>query len=360
MTTMTLIAGENDHGRRLDRILRKVLSDCPLPLIHRLLRKGLILVNGKPAAAQTRVLKGSKISIPRLSAGKIVKKSIKIDKPQISAPVTAQAAAPPKIPQQKLETPQKRPDTPLKKPEKPIKPVKPERQNTPPALSVRFYHPPEILWQDSRLIAFNKPKGLAVHGQVSLDRMVQAFLINKLPPSLSFKPGPLHRLDKPSSGIVVFSASLEGANIFSDLMKEQKIKKTYIAIVEGSLEGKHFWTNYLVRDKEKKKTFVVEDEGEDRKGKIAITMVKPLAVSHINDKPYTLIEAEIETGRTHQIRAQSGFYGHPLAGDRKYGGSAFTGGFYLHAWKLEFLDNKIEAPLPPEFQKLVTDVFGYI
>jgi len=342
---MTLLTGENDHGRRLDRILRKALPECPLPLIHKLLRKGHILVNGKPAGAQTRVLKGSKINIPRLSAGKIAKKSIKIDTPKIKKP----SHAPSK--------------TPKKEPEKPLKSIKSNR----PALSVRFYHPPEILWQDSGLIAFNKPSGLAVHGQVSLDRMVQAFLINKLPPSLSFKPGPLHRLDKPSSGIVVFSSSLEGANFFSNLMKEQKIKKTYIAIVEGTVANKHFWTDYLIRDKEKKKSFIVKNDEqgtEDKIGKIAITMVKPLAAAQIKDKPYTLIEAEIETGRTHQIRTQSSFHGHPLAGDIKYGGHAFTGGFYLHSWKMEFTlpENKvvkIEAPLPAEFQKLVSKVFGF-
>jgi len=303
---MTLIAGVNDHGRRLDRILRKTLPDCPLPLIHKLLRKKLVLVNNKPATPQTRVLKGSIIKIPRLSAGKIAKKTIKIDTP------------------------------------------------------ARFFHTPEVLWQTDGLIAFNKSAGLAVHGPASLDRMVQAYLVDKLPPSLSFKPGPLHRLDKPSSGIVIFSTSLDGANLFSNLMKEHKIKKTYKAIVEGTVDGKHSWTDYLFRDKEKKKSFITEND----KGKIAITMVVPLAAAVFMGKPYTLIEAEIETGRTHQIRAQSSFHGHPLAGDRKYSGHVFKGGFYLHAYKMEFIiDNvthKIECPLPVEFQGVVDMVFGGI
>lgn len=329
---MELLTGINDHGRRLDRILRKALPECPLPLIHRLIRKGLILVNGRPAGAQTRVAKGSRIHIPRLASKKIAKKEV--IKPKLCASV------------------------PL------CEDIKKEKK-----LNVRFYRPPDVLWQNQNigLLAFNKPAGLAVHGQVSLDRMVQAYLTNKIPASLSFKPGPLHRLDKPTSGIVMFSSSLEGANLFSSLMKEQKVKKTYMAIVEGAIKDKRFLTNYLVRDKEKKKSFITENEGRDKKGKIAITMIVPLATAKIKDKTYTLIEAEIETGRTHQIRAQAAYYGYPLAGDRKYGGNNFSNNpdssFFLHAWKMEFPINneqiKIEAPLPSLFKKIVTQYFKY-
>ena len=365
---MTLIAGVNDHGRRLDRVLRKALPKCPLPFIHKLLRKKAILVNGKPATPQTRIVKGSIIKIPRLSPIKRVNLPNQIDIPiqqpvQPQPPSTPPQALPPQPTAQPLPQPTPQPtQTPQPIPQPPTPqvppPQAPQPQKAPAPLSVKFFHPPEVLWQTDGLIAFNKPSGLAVHGPTSLDRMVQAYLVNKLPPSLSFKPGPLHRLDKPSSGIVVFSTSLEGANLFSNLMKEQKIKKSYKAIVEGTMNEKHFWTEYLFRDKEKKKTFVTETD----KGKIAITMAVPLATSIFNGKPYTLIEAEIETGRTHQIRAQSSFHGHPLAQDRKYGGHAFKGGLYLHACKMEFvIDNVthiIECPLPKEFQGVVDSVFG--
>jgi 23S rRNA pseudouridine955/2504/2580 synthase len=345
------------------------------------LRKGFILVNGKPAEAQTRVAKGSKISVPRLTTSKITKKSIKIDTPQPpvqqpSLKLKQKLPSPVQQPSPAKPPPPIQPPPPVQEP--PVVQQPPEIQQSPPVqpeqpkekkrgspLYVRFFHPPEILWQDSGLIAFNKPAGLAVHGHTSLDRMVKAYLINKLPPSLSFKPGPLHRLDKPSSGIVVFSTSLEGANIFSNLMKEKKIKKTYMAIVEGALDSKHFWTDFLVRNKEEKKSYIIKDEEKeikDKKGKIAITMAMPLAVAKIKDKLFTLVEAEIETGRTHQIRAQSSFHGHPLAGDKKYGGGSFRGGFYLHSCRMEFtIDNvkhKIECPLPLEFQKLVDTMFA--
>jgi len=283
---MELITGENDKGRRLDRILRKALPDCPLPLIHRLLRQGRVLVNGKPAKAQDRLDSGDVVSFPPLK----------------DAPKTA------------------------------------------PAL--RRFPPPQIIWQGSGLLAVNKPCGLAVHGSASLDEMVRSFLAEKMPPSLSFKPGPLHRLDKPSSGIVVFSTSLEGARLFSSLLKERKVRKTYLAIVEGAVKNEEIWEDELVRDREMKKTFIPPSDSSA--GKNAVTKIKPLA----NEGGYSLILAEIATGRTHQIRAQAASHGYPLAGDKKYGGSG-KGGFFLHAWKLEFLENSIEAPLPQAFSEKI-------
>jgi len=281
---MELITGENDKGRRLDRILRKALACYPLPLIHRLLRQKKVLVNGKPGKANDRIDCGVKISIDLLTA------------PSLE---NTQMRAPP----------------------------------------VRQFPPPEILWQGLGLLAVNKPAGLAVHGDASLDDMVRFYLEEKLPVSLSFKPGPLHRLDKPSSGIVVFSTSIEGARFFSSLLRERKVRKTYLAVVEGNLKGEEIWQDELIRDKEKKKTFVSHVTVG---GKTAVTKVTPLAA----DGNYTLIKAEISTGRTHQIRAQAAYHGYPLAGDKKYGGKEFgkKRGFFLHAWKLEFMEYAITAP----------------
>jgi len=291
LITVELTAGENDKGRRLDRILRKALPDHPLPLLHRLLRQGQVLVNGKPAKAQYRLNDGDKIRIPLI---KEVKKP-----PVLSRPL--------------------------------------------PSL--------DILWQGLGLLAVNKPAGLSVHGKNSLDTMVRSFLVEKLPPSLSFKPGPLHRLDKPSSGIVVFSASIEGARLFSSILQQRKARKTYLAIVEGRVEKEEIWEDILVRDKDKKKTFVSNKNTKD--GKDAVTAVKPLSVSG----GYSLITAEIATGRTHQIRAQAASRGHPLLGDRKYG-SKRAESFFLHAWKMEFSDIYIEAPLPDEFCRKIEELFG--
>ena len=302
-TGMELRTGENDSGRRLDRVLRKALQNHPLPLLYRLLRQGLVLVNGKPAKAQDRVTAGALISIPSLEN-------------RVSSPAPPPAG--------------------------------------------RLQKPPDILWQGSGLLAVNKPSGLSVHGPDSLDTIVRSYLADTLPASLSFKPGPLHRLDKPTSGVIVFSTSIEGARNFSRLMLEQKILKTYLALVEGRIEKEEIWQDELVRDKNLKKTFVAAplSGGEKNNAKAALTRVRPCAANG----SYTLVTAEISTGRTHQIRAQAGAHGHPLAGDRKYGGHVLhTGqdrtGFFLHAWKLELPDISIEAPLPPAFRKLIAAMF---
>jgi 23S rRNA pseudouridine955/2504/2580 synthase len=161
--------------------------------------------------------------------------------------------------------------------------------------------------------------------------MAGAYLGPRLPPSLSFKPGPLHRLDKPTSGVIVFSAALEGARIFSALLREGRLKKYYLALVEGRLRGPEFWEDPLAR------------EGE--RPRIARTRVRPLA--ELGGR--TLILAELLTGRTHQIRAQAAARGHPLEGDLRYGGSPGNGGPWLHAWKLELGEGArlFPGPVPP-------------
>jgi 23S rRNA-/tRNA-specific pseudouridylate synthase len=97
--------------------------------------------------------------------------------------------------------------------------------------------------------------------------------------------------------------------------------------------------------------------------KTAITTVRPIATNAC----YSLVLAEIATGRTHQIRAQAAAHGHPLAGDLKYGGHILPAewngqrrcrGFFLHAWKLGLQEHTFTAPLPDDFRERITALFG--
>jgi 23S rRNA pseudouridine955/2504/2580 synthase len=324
-----LKTGPDDTGRRLDRILRKSLPDYSLSLIHRLLRQGKVTVNGVLAYPDDRIRAISLIHIEAkieafvnhkksgVNANNVNCRSGRVSKSSI--PVNYRSG----------------------------------RVNEcayPAAL-------PEILWRGSGIIIFNKPPGLASHGKDSLDTLVKNWLADKIPPSLSFKPGPLHRLDRPSSGLIAFSESLEGARWFSRLLRERKLTKTYLAIVEGKITGDEFWQDELARDKSIKKTFIAH---ETDKPQNALTTIKPLA----SNNSFTLIEARIITGRTHQIRAQAALHGHPLAGDKKYGALPFSGGFCLHAWKMD-PDEKIDgfphpltAPLPKEFFSRINILFA--
>ena len=311
--SITLTAAGDDDGRRLDRILRKALRDLPLSAIHRLLRKGTVLVDGKTASADTRIGTGQIITIPEYNHGVTRRKEEKSNQNSV------------KLRGEKFEL-------------------------------------PEILYEGEGLLILNKPAGLAVHGRGSLEDMVLDYLKPKLPPSLSFRPGPLHRLDKPSSGAIVFSTNLRGARFFSALMRQRKIKKSYLALVEGVIKKDEVWQDELARDQDLKKTFTNDSKGRLREGetKTALTRVSPLAGnSACLQAGSTLILAEIETGRTHQIRAQAAARGHPLLGDKKYGGKPFPGGggFLLHAWRMECnywapVPCLIEAPLPDDFRRL--------
>ncbi|GHU65765.1 RNA pseudouridine synthase [Spirochaetia bacterium] len=319
----SLIAAADDDGRRLDRILRKALPHLPLSALHKLLRKGRVLVNGKKARPETRVNSGETISIEGFAMEDTAEGENKPNPPQTAIQPPAIRAAIPKL---------------------------------------------DILYENEGLLILNKPAGLAAHGENSLEEQVLSYLMPKIPPSLSFKPGPLHRLDKPSSGIITFSTSLEGARNFSALIRERKIKKLYIAIVDGSISEKSLtWEDDLVRDKDEKKTYIAGDDA--KKSQRALTLITPLGFA----QNHTLILAEIETGRTHQIRAQAAAHGHPLSGDKKYGGRAFPGsrgcGFFLHAWILEFREirenpkdirglQKIQAPLPENFCNKISELFG--
>jgi 23S rRNA pseudouridine955/2504/2580 synthase len=318
-----LTAGKDDDGRRLDRIVRKALPDLSLSLIHRLFRKKKVLVNGQISGQDTRIQQGTLIKINvyvNQQYKQVNNESVNISKQQVNK----------------------------------------RNQHVKKLLEL-----PQILWHGSGIIVFNKPQGLSTHGPNSLDTLVNAWLERALPRSLSFKPGPLHRLDKPTSGIIVFSENLEGARWFSDLLRKRKLEKTYIAVVEGRIDKEEAWHDVLTHDVNLKKSYV-NTKDYPQTAKEALTTVKPIA----SNGEYSLIEAKIKTGRRHQIRAQAAFHEHPLAGDIKYGSTPqkqlSEKCFFLHAWKLKFntedvpegFPGLITAPLPQAFQSQIETLFG--
>jgi 23S rRNA pseudouridine955/2504/2580 synthase len=336
-----LTAAKDDDGRRLDRIIRKALPDYPLSLIHRLLRQKKILVDNEPATPNHRIKQGMVIRI----IAPANHNNTQVNPDFVNHEKTTVNKKNPR-----LQTPNPKPQTLTPGPQPPI----------------------PILWQGSGIIVFNKPRGLSTHGSVSLDSIVNARLAEEgaLPCSLSFRPGPLHRLDKPTSGAIAFSQTLEGARLFSALLREHKLEKIYIAIIEGRIEDEESWQDDLAHDKKMRKSFVkthppVPSPQSLVPIKEALTAVKTLAS---NDR-YSLIEAKIKTGRHHHIRAQACSHGHPLAGDIKYGGHTLPGQsrggeFFLHAWKIKFNESpdgfpqEITAPLPEAFQAQIETLFG--
>jgi 23S rRNA pseudouridine955/2504/2580 synthase len=302
MTNFTLTIGQNDHDRRIDRILRKAFKDFPLSFIHRLIRKKQVYLNNIPVKMDTRVQQGDILSI----------------KGSIQLPETAEKAE-----------------------------------------SVMYLPKPDILYESSDLLMVNKAAGIDVHGEESLEMLVQAYLRGILPASVSFKPGPLHRLDKPTSGIIAFSKSLDGARRFSEALQAGRIKKYYLALMDGMINHGEVWEDVLYRDKDMQKTLMTDSSSGI--GQKAVMKIQPLMTS----SRYTLAFIELETGRTHQIRAQGFIHHHPLAGDKKYGGSFLSGGFFLHAWKIAIpkdiapdLPPLMIAPIPSNRTSMLLSIFG--
>ena len=315
---VSLTIGADDDGRRLDRLLRKHLAALPLSAIHRLLRTGRILVDGKRASAADRLRSGSILTLPDAAA------AASVDRGTAPSPQLAES----------------------------------------PIGAVPLTHI-QIVWEDEDLLVVSKDAGVLVHGEESLEQAVLERLRGRLEPSLSFRPGPLHRLDRGTSGLVTFSVSIRGARAFSEALRSRKIRKRYLAILEGELSGIEEWADELVRDGDAKTTRVVTREAAAGGSAGATKTATTRAMSLAKEGGRTLALVEIGTGRTHQIRSQAASRGHPLLGDVKYGGAYADGGFFLHAYELAVppgnglnLPPLLIAPTPPRFLCRVADLFG--
>lgn len=291
-------AGKDDDGRRFDRILRIFLSDKGLPEIYKLVRKGLVKLNNKRAKPEIHINAGDLISI----AAFLLENNDNDEKTETSS----------------------------------AKPVD-----------------LDIVFENQHLLIINKPYGRSVHGsdENSLDKAVLSYYESKKAgnkDSLSFRPGPLHRLDKNTTGLLVFSMSIEGARWFCDGIKNHTIHKKYFGLAEGGFTGKEIWQDKL-SDSENTTQEGFFTVKADENGLDAYTEVRALANGKYKGMPVTLCEYSIKTGRKHQIRAQSFIHGHPLLGDSAYGSKLNCEGkrdFYLQAFELDFPENN-PLELPP-------------
>lgn len=336
MKEMVLEVRKNDEGRRLDRVVRIALPDMPLSAIFRALRKGGILVNGEPGSPDYRCRAGDRI----------VCRGIDVDSRKIAGTRGKTRAD--------------------------------ANPGTGAVSDLRAL----VLDETPDLLFVNKPMGMLVHGgDDSLDSLVKSYLEPKLEPSLAFAPGPLHRLDRNTSGVIVFSKSYAGAREFSAAMRAHKVAKTYLAVLEGSLETSEQWNDILSRDETNKTSGRADASGQ--RGRAAPTQPKPLALPNRqvqSGRSFQMAESTVipircgsgktlalfrlQTGRTHQIRAQSSLRGHPLTGDIKYGAMRTSFPYYLHALKMELHFDTLQgcpravlAPLPDYFLKIVMRLF---
>ena len=216
-------------------------------------------------------------------------------------------------------------------------------------VKVMFTHPPyenllepekiefEIIFEDKDVLVVNKPPNLVVHpghGNYT-GTLLNGVLyhVNELPENSSGRPGLVHRIDKDTSGLLVVAKTEIAMRNLSEQFFSKQTERKYIALTWGSFtENQGSVDNYLSRDKKNRMIMsVTEDENY---GKRAITHYKVL-----QDFNYvSLIECQLETGRTHQIRAHMKYLGNPIFNDERYGGNKIIKGTIFTKYK-QFVEN---------------------
>jgi 23S rRNA pseudouridine1911/1915/1917 synthase len=175
----------------------------------------------------------------------------------------------------------------------------------------------DILYEDNHLIALNKRAGDLVQGDKTGDKplpdLIKAYIKDKYNKPGNVFCGVIHRLDRPTTGIVLFARTSKGLERMNAAFKNRETKKQYWALVEGKLEDGRDLQHYLKKSSKTNKSTVFKRP--EPEAKEALLSFKVL---NTGDR-YSLVEIDLHTGRHHQIRAQFSAIGHPVKGDVKYG-----------------------------------------
>ncbi len=319
-----IIVGPNDEERRLDRFLRKYYSKAPLSLIYKMIRKD-VKVNGKRRSRDYMLQAGEEITV-YLS------------------------------PEQEQELRRVAP-----------KVTKAKRQF-------------QVAYEDQRVLIVNKPYGLLTHGDShekknTLVNQVEAYLLEKgeYDPQgeQTFRPACVNRLDRNTSGLVIFGKTAEALREMAAWMGDKEaVRKDYLTLVVGRVQEPMNLQGHMVRDEATNTSRQIQ-AGQDSTSKYMESFVQPLAYAP-GDPGFSLVQVRLLTGRTHQIRLQLAESGHPLVGDPKYGHAAINGrmkeeqGLHaqlLHCYRFTFQKGSLKGttvtgPMPPYFQKVGQALFG--
>lgn len=296
-------------GQRLDNWLIGQLKGAPRSLVYRLLRTGQVRVNGRRAKPDQRLSGGDEVRLPpvRLAEGE-------------------RTAAPP---QRQLDR-----------------------------IAAAIVH------EDERLLALDKPSGIAAHGGSGVSHGAIE-LMRALRPNATLEL--VHRLDRDTSGILLIAKTRAALSQLQRLMREGGMDKTYLALLVGRLSGERFRVDVPLEKSRLQGGERMVRVGEGGKDSLSDFRVLERRGGH------TLAEVRIGTGRTHQIRVHAAHLGHPVAGDDKYGDrdanrrlrdKAGLKRMFLHAAALGFaLDEGqrpylISAPLPAELSGVLDALSG--
>ncbi len=303
------------EGQRLDNFLLRHLKGVPRSLIYRLVRKGAVRVNGRRAKVEMRVTGGDEVRIPVL------------DRPE-SAGDGARVVH---VPEGMLRT---------------------LRQ--------------AIIHEDADYLVLDKPSGVAVHGGSGLAYgVIEAMRL--LRPGTALELG--HRLDRDTSGCLVLTKSRRGLRAFHEALRAGQVEKRYLALVAGAWAGPPRRCELpIAQDRDatgRRQMRVVQGHAEADSGdtaRRATSLFTPIE----SYAGFTLMEVDIGTGRTHQIRVHGRALGHPVAGDHDYGDPEANRlvrrlglkRMFLHAQAIRFPDWQrdpllFSAPLPADLEQVL-------
>lgn len=287
-----VLIDKNENEQRLDRFLKKYLSKATHGFIYKMIRKKNIKINNKRAKPETTIFEGDTIQL------------------YLSDETINKFMADP--------------------------------------IEVKSEIVPNIVYEDSNIILINKPVGILSHGASGefeeniVDSMI-SYLIQKgdFVPRIekTFTPSICNRLDRNTSGIIIGAKNYNSLKGINEAIRDGKIKRFYKTIVKGDFNEEVTAEGYLIKDEDRNKVNIYEEDLEGSK-KI-ITNIKPLR----NKNGYSILEIELITGRTHQIRGHLSSLGYPVIGDRKYGNREINFKFdnkygldnqFLHGYKVEF------------------------
>jgi len=293
-----LAVDEGGEGQRIDNFLARHLKGVPKSHLYRILRSGEVRVNSGRVDATYRLVLGDRVRIPPIR--------------------TAAAAA----------------------------------QGVPGNISPRFSG--AILFEDEALLVLNKPAGIAVHGGSGISRGVIEQLRLERPQAKFLEL--VHRLDRETSGVLLLAKKRAALVAMHEAIRNNGMDKRYLILVHGAwTEQKKKVTlplkKYLLANGERRVT--VEQDGQHSE-----------TVFHLRERlgEFSLLEAQLITGRTHQLRVQLAHLGYPIAGDDKYGDFALNKALQKKGLKRMFLHAaetgirhpvsgeklRLSAPLPPE------------
>ena len=310
-----LVISKYEAGKRFDKFLAKYMELAPKSFFYKMMRKKNITLNGKKAAGNEKLEKGDTVKL-FLS-------------------------------------------------EETIEGFREKKKR-----AVHTGAKLDILYEDEQVMLINKPAGMlsqkAEKGDISMVEHLISHLLDtgEVTEEMlkTFRPSLCNRLDRNTSGIVAAGKTLQGLQILSGLFKERTLHKYYLCIVKGVIKEEQDVRGWLLKNEKTNQVRIFKSETKDARP--IHTKYHPLA----DNGQETLLEIELLTGRTHQIRAHLSYMGHPIFGDPKYGDAVLNkklaSGYglhmqLLHAWHLVFPElsgdfeglsgKSIYAPAPKQF-----------